>query len=31
MTLIDNNGAPSGKKHFVFYNPPIVNQAIKYP
>jgi len=25
MTLIDNNGAPSGKKHFVFYNPPIVN------
>ncbi|PKG24086.1 DEAD/DEAH box helicase [Niallia nealsonii] len=25
MALIDNNGAPSGKKHFVFYNPPIVN------
>lgn len=25
MELIDNNGAPSGKKHFVFYNPPIVN------
>ncbi|WP_445506024.1 DEAD/DEAH box helicase [Niallia sp. 03190] len=25
MTLINNNGAPSGKKHFVFYNPPIVN------
>jgi DEAD/DEAH box helicase domain-containing protein len=23
--LIDNNGAPSGKKHFVFYNPPVVN------
>lgn len=23
--LINNNGAPSGKKHFVFYNPPIVN------
>ncbi|GKU80965.1 DEAD/DEAH box helicase [Niallia sp. NCCP-28] len=25
MELIDNNGAPSGRKHFVFYNPPIVN------
>ncbi|WP_400241937.1 DEAD/DEAH box helicase [Niallia sp. JL1B1071] len=25
VKLIDNNGAPSGKKHFVFYNPPIVN------
>ncbi|MEK5381121.1 DEAD/DEAH box helicase [Niallia sp. FSL W8-0635] len=25
VSLIDNNGAPSGKKHFVFYNPPIVN------
>lgn len=25
VTLIDNNGAPAGKKHFVFYNPPIVN------
>ncbi|MFT8321180.1 MAG: DEAD/DEAH box helicase [Bacillus sp. (in: firmicutes)] len=25
MKLINNNGAPSGKKHFVFYNPPIVN------
>ncbi|AZB43292.1 DEAD/DEAH box helicase [Bacillus sp. FJAT-42376] len=28
MELIDNNGAPSGKKHFVFYNPPIVNKAM---
>jgi DEAD/DEAH box helicase domain-containing protein len=28
MELIDKNGAPSGKKHFVFYNPPIVNQAL---
>ncbi|SDH51774.1 DEAD/DEAH box helicase [Alteribacillus bidgolensis] len=26
--LIDNNGAPRGKKHFVFYNPPIVNEAM---
>lgn len=25
MILIDKNGAPTGKKHFVFYNPPIVN------
>jgi len=28
MELIDQNGAPSGKKHFVFYNPPIVNQSL---
>lgn len=28
MKLIDKNGAPSGKKHFVFYNPPIVNQSM---
>ncbi|MDW7614662.1 DEAD/DEAH box helicase [Peribacillus simplex] len=28
MVLIDNNGAPSGKKHFVFYNPPIVNKPL---
>ncbi|KKB38371.1 DEAD/DEAH box helicase [Bacillus thermotolerans] len=28
MTLIDNNGAPSGRKHFVFYNPPIVNKPL---
>ncbi len=26
--LIDNNGAPAGKKHFVFYNPPVVNQQL---
>ena len=25
MVLIDNNGAPSGRKHFIFYNPPVVN------
>jgi DEAD/DEAH box helicase domain-containing protein len=29
MTVIDNNGAPRGKKHFVFYNPPIVNQPLQ--
>lgn len=28
MNLIDNNGAPSSKKHFVFYNPPIVNKPL---
>ncbi|BCB04486.1 DEAD/DEAH box helicase [Bacillus sp. KH172YL63] len=28
MALIDNNGAPSAKKHFVFYNPPIVNKPL---
>ncbi|MBB6444658.1 DEAD/DEAH box helicase [Bacillus benzoevorans] len=26
--LIDRNGAPSGEKHFVFYNPPIVNKPL---
>ena len=25
MRLIANNGAPSGKKHFIFYNPPVVH------
>jgi DEAD/DEAH box helicase domain-containing protein len=28
MTLIDNNGAPSGKKHFLFYNPPVINKPL---
>lgn len=28
MTLIDNNGAPRGRKHFVFYNPPVVHQPL---
>ncbi|GGE50807.1 putative ATP-dependent helicase YprA [Pullulanibacillus camelliae] len=28
MTLIDDNGAPAVKKHFIFYNPPIVNQQM---
>jgi DEAD/DEAH box helicase domain-containing protein len=23
--LIDDNGAPRGEKHFVFYNPPVIN------
>lgn len=28
VTLVDNNGAPSGEKHFVFYNPPEVNRQL---
>lgn len=28
MALVDNNGAPSGRKHFVFFNPPIVNKPL---
>jgi DEAD/DEAH box helicase domain-containing protein len=28
MVLIDNNGAPQGRKHFVFYNPPIINKPL---
>jgi DEAD/DEAH box helicase domain-containing protein len=26
--LIDKSGAPSGKKHFVFYNPPVINREL---
>ncbi len=26
VTIIDNNGAPTGEKHFIFYNPPVVNK-----
>lgn len=28
VTLVDDNGAPSGEKHFLFYNPPVVNQEL---
>ena len=28
MRLIDDNGAPRGRKHFVFYNPPVVNEPL---
>ncbi|ALS27938.1 ATP-dependent helicase [Paenibacillus sp. 32O-W] len=28
VTLIDNNGAPMGEKHFIFYNPPVVNRQL---
>ncbi len=26
--LVDRNGAPSGEKHFVIYNPPIINRQL---
>ena len=28
MELVDNNGAPSGTKHFLFYNPPVINKPL---
>ncbi len=28
MKLISKNGAPASKKHFIFYNPPIVNKPL---
>ena len=28
MVLIDENGAPVGKKHIIFYNPPVVNRQL---
>ncbi len=28
VRVIDNNGAPTGEKHFIFYNPPVVNQQL---
>ncbi len=28
VTLIDNNGAPLGEKHIIFYNPPVVNRQL---
>ncbi|MCK5076301.1 MAG: DEAD/DEAH box helicase, partial [Calditrichia bacterium] len=28
VIVIDENGAPSGKKHFIFYNPPVVNKQL---
>ena len=26
--LINNNGAPTGERHFLFYNPPVVNAEL---
>lgn len=28
MVLVDKNGAPSGPRHFIFYNPPVVNREL---
>ena len=28
FALVDDNGAPSGEKHFIFYNPPVVNEQL---
>lgn len=28
VTLVDRNGAPAGEKHFIIYNPPVVNREL---
>ena len=28
VSLVDDNGAPSGPKHVIFYNPPVVNRQL---
>lgn len=28
VVTINNNGAPTGQKHFVFYNPPVINKEL---
>jgi len=28
LELVDNNGAPSGEKHVIFYNPPVINKEL---
>ena len=28
VELVDDNGAPMGQRHFVFYNPPVVNRQL---
>ncbi len=28
VTLVDDNGAPSGEKHFIIYNPPVINKQL---
>ncbi|MBN1213153.1 MAG: DEAD/DEAH box helicase [candidate division Zixibacteria bacterium] len=28
VKLVDNNGAPSGEKHFLLYNPPLINKQL---
>ncbi len=27
VVLIDDNGAPSGERHFIFYNPPLIDRV----
>jgi DEAD/DEAH box helicase domain-containing protein len=28
INVIDKNGAPAGERHFIFYNPPVVNRQL---
>ena len=28
VELVDNNGAPASQKHFILYNPPVVNRQL---
>ena len=28
VALVDKSGAPTGEKHFIFYNPPLVNKEL---
>jgi DEAD/DEAH box helicase domain-containing protein len=28
VTIVDKNGAPSGDKYFIFYNPPVINRQL---
>ncbi|MDA8353367.1 MAG: DEAD/DEAH box helicase, partial [Firmicutes bacterium] len=28
VSVVDNNGAPADGKHFVFFNPPVVNESL---
>ncbi len=28
FTLVDTNGAPRGEKHYIIYNPPVVNEEL---
>ncbi|HDK35523.1 MAG TPA: DEAD/DEAH box helicase [Bacteroidetes bacterium] len=28
IAVIDKNGAPGGTKHFIFYNPPVIDQKL---
>ena len=28
VTMVNRNGAPTGERHFIFYNPPVVNRQL---